>query len=102
MKRVFLFILILAVLSFMAFTARAQETKGTIKGTVTDPNGAVISGATVAVTGAAGERTATTNADGNFEVSNLNPGVYTVKVTQSGFKTASVANQTVYVGKTTA
>jgi len=32
-------------------------------------------------------------------VSNLNPGVYNVKVTQSGFKTASVANTTVYVGK---
>jgi hypothetical protein len=54
MKRVFLFILTLAVLSFAAFTAGAQDTqtKGSIKGTITDPNGAVITGATVVVTGA--------------------------------------------------
>ena len=101
MKRVFLFILTLAVLSFAAFTAVAQETKGTIKGTVTDQNGAVISGAAVSVTGAAGERSTTTNAEGVFEVANLNPGNYTVKITQSGFKTASLANQTVYVDKVT-
>jgi hypothetical protein len=103
MKRVFLFILTLAVLSFAAFTAGAQDTqtKGSIKGTITDPNGAVITGATVVVTGAAGERTATTNEDGSFEVQNLNPGDYSVKITQSGFKTISVAHATVYVGKAT-
>ena len=38
---------------------------------------------------------------GNYEVSNLIPGQYTVKGSLSGFKTASAANVTVYVGKDT-
>jgi hypothetical protein len=101
MKRSFIFILAFAVLSFTAFSALAQDsTKGSIRGTISDPNGAVITGATVTATGATGERSATTADDGSYEISNHNPGVYNVKVTQSGFKTASIANTTVYVGKT--
>ena len=58
MKRFFIFILAFAVLSFTAFTALAQDTqsKGSIKGSVTDPNGAVVTGATVTVTGPTGDR----------------------------------------------
>ncbi len=103
MKRFILMILTVCLLSFTALTASAQDlqTKGSIKGSVTDPNGAVVAGATVTVKGAAGERTTTSNSDGSFEVANLNPGVYTVKISQSGFKSASVANATVNVGKST-
>jgi hypothetical protein len=102
MKRYVLIVLALGLLSLTALSAVAQDiqTKGSIRGTVTDPNGAVISGATVVVTGASGERTTTTNSEGAYEVANLTPGSYTVKITQTGFKTASVANNTVYVGKT--
>ena len=101
MKRCFLFILALAVVSFTAFAALGQDiqTKGGIRGTVTDPNGAVVAGASVTVTGPAGERMTTTDSNGSYEVTNLNPGVYTVKISQSGFKSVSVNNQTVFVGK---
>src|SRR5262249_6981984 len=77
------------------------QTKGSIKGTVTDPNGAAVAGATVRITGPTGERTLTTNSDGNFEVTNLTPGQYEVRIEQSGFKAVVAANQTVYVGKAT-
>ena len=103
MKKVFFLVLAFCLLSFTAFSALAQDiqTKGSLKGSVTDPNGAIVAGATVAVSGSTAQRTTTTDADGLYEVANLNPGVYTIKVSQSGFKSASAANQTVYVGKTT-
>src|SRR5262249_7597497 len=76
------------------------QTKGSLKGTVTDPGGAVVAGATVIITGAATDRTVTTTGDGTFEVTNLNPGVYKVHIEQKGFK-AVESSPTVYVGKAT-
>lgn len=100
------FLLTLSVLCFLslfAVSAPAQDitTRGSIRGTVTDPNGADVPGAKVTVTGQAGERTATTNDEGVYEVANLLPGVYTIKIEQTGFKTVNAASQTVFVGKAT-
>src|ERR1700688_2810563 len=70
-----------------------QTFRGTVLGTVTDPSGAVVSGATVKVrnvdTGL--ERTTQTTADGTYSARELPFGNYTVTVTQSGFQT-SVTN----------
>ena len=65
----------------------AQTTTSTIEGTVTDPNGAVIAGATVKASGTtlATERTAATDADGIYRLAALPAGTYTVTVSQSGF-----------------
>src|SRR5437879_13536112 len=67
-----------------------QTFRGTILGTVTDPQGAVVVGAKVTVrnvnTGL--ERTTQTSADGSYAVPELPIGTYTVTVTQSGFQTA--------------
>ena len=67
-----------------------QTFRGTILGTVTDPQGAVVSGAKVTVrnvnTGL--ERTTQTSDDGSYSVPELPIGTYTVTVTQSGFRTA--------------
>lgn len=103
MKKVLLVFLTACLLSFTALSAMAQDiqTKGSIRGTVTDSNGAVVSGANVKVTGPTGERTLTTSDDGTYEVSNLIPGVYKVEITQTGFKSVSANSQTVYVGKAT-
>src|SRR6266851_600330 len=72
----------------------AQTFRGTILGTVTDPQGAVVSGAKVTVhnvnTGL--ERTTQTSADGSYSVPELPIGTYTVTVNQSGFQTSSVTN----------
>src|SRR5882762_11712471 len=67
-----------------------QTFRGTILGTVTDPSGAVVAGATVKVRNVATglERTTATSADGSYNVPELPIGTYTVTITQSGFQTA--------------
>ena len=79
----------------------AQVPTGALRGTVTDPSKAVISGATVTVKnkGTGAERIATSKTDGDFLINNLLPGEYEVKVTMSGFKT-NLSSVTVQVGDT--
>src|SRR4030095_15223543 len=77
-----------------AATAFAQGTSfGTIRGTVTDPQGATVPKATVQVTDQATaiSRDLTTDSDGNYEAAALKPGVYKVSVSASGFKTTTRA-----------
>src|SRR5580658_9491942 len=66
-----------------------QTFRGTILGSVTDPSGAFIAGATVKVRNVATglERTTTTSADGSYSVPELPIGTYSVTVTQTGFQT---------------
>jgi hypothetical protein len=74
----------------LAVTAFGQGTTGTLTGTVTDPSGAVVAGATVTIVNPAtgAERTAETNSAGIFEVQALPPGKYTITVEAKGFKKA--------------
>jgi hypothetical protein len=69
--------------------AHAQTHLASIRGTVTDPNGAVIVGATVMATNKATNeiRTATSGTDGEFAISSLPPGSYGVKILATNFKT---------------
>ncbi len=71
--------------------AAAQEFRGSITGKVTDPNGAVVPGATVTIKnlGTNGESTVTTNDDGTYTFPLLQPGKYTVTVSSQGFNTAT-------------
>ena len=75
-------------------------TTGSISGTVTDPNKAVVAGATVVITNNAtkAEFTAVTNEDGFFKVPSLESGLYTASITGQGFKKANVTNIKVDVG----
>src|SRR6266542_3756858 len=99
MRKVFMFALALS-LAIFATNAPAQiATTGSIGGTVTDQNGAAVPGATVTVTGPEVPRTTTTDSNGGFTMENLIPGSYSVKVSNAGFKTASVADVVVNVGK---
>jgi hypothetical protein len=77
---------ILAIAGTMAHAQLAG--KGEIKGTVTDPTGAIVQGATVTATEeASGLSTSrTTNSAGDYDLSPLDPGIYTVTVTGSGFE----------------
>ena len=81
---------LLACIVFTATALSAQTFRGTILGTVTDPSGAVVSGASVTVrnlnTGL--ERTTQTSADGSYSVPELPVGTYSVTVTLSGFQTS--------------
>ncbi len=66
----------------------AQTTSGSIVGTVTDPSGGLIPGATITVTNIDTNIAvkATTDASGNYVVTPLNPGRYSVAVEAPGFK----------------
>ena len=81
---------ILALLGLFSVTALAQRGRGTILGSVTDSNGAVVPGAIVTITNTATNVTtsAVTNDDGNYVAPNLNVGGYSVAVTKQGFKKA--------------
>ena len=84
-----------------ASAALAQGTDlGTIRGTVTDPNGAAVVGATVQVTDVATgtARDLTTNGEGNYEASNVKPGTYVVTVTQQGFTKTEIRDVVVRAG----
>ena len=87
---------VLVIAAVMAPSMMAQSlVSGDLTGTVTDPSGAVVSGATVTMksdaTGAS--RTATTGANGTYRFSLLQPGTYTVSVTAPGFsKSEATAN----------
>jgi Carboxypeptidase regulatory-like domain/TonB-dependent Receptor Plug Domain len=71
-----------------------QTFRGTILGSVTDPSGAVVAGATVKVRNVATglERTTATSADGSYTVSELPIGSYSVTVSLTGFQTAVTTN----------
>ena len=66
----------------------AQETRGTILGTVKDSAGAVVPGARVEITNAETNATTrlSTNDKGYFEAPYLVPGAYNISVTANGFK----------------
>ncbi|HEX4001314.1 MAG TPA: TonB-dependent receptor [Candidatus Acidoferrales bacterium] len=92
------------VLLFACAPASLAQTGGTgaLTGTVTDPSGAVIAGATVTATdaGTGQARSTTTDANGSFKFSLLNPGNYSVKFSAAGFKTVEVPAVTVNVTET--
>src|SRR5215510_1157808 len=76
------------VIALMAGPVPAQTLDTGILGTVSDPAGAVVSGATVKITASATglTRSVTTAPDGKYEVRYLAPGEYTVEVQASGFR----------------
>jgi len=84
-------IAILAAASLWAPAGFTQESRGTIRGRVTDPSGGAAAGARVEATNTeTGVRVGSvTNAEGNYEIPYLLPGTYTVSVELSGFKKAS-------------
>jgi hypothetical protein len=77
-------------LSALSFRALAQETRGTVQGRITDASGAVIPGAAISVTSPTTNVTmkASSNAEGDYALPFLLPGVYTVTAGATGFKTA--------------
>jgi Carboxypeptidase regulatory-like domain len=85
-------LLALTVSLSLGISAFAQETTGTLVGSVKDSNGAAVAGATVNITdtakGGITVRTLITNDDGEFSVPSLSPSVYSVTVEAKNFKKA--------------
>src|ERR1035437_5742959 len=96
------FLLPVMVLALLTGTVWAQGT-AEIAGLVTDPSGAVISGATVTLTNSAtGERrTTVTSGTGNYRFPELSVvGTYAVSVSPKGFKSTKIQGIVVSVGIT--
>lgn len=92
--------LLLALLCALPMAALAQTSEGSISGTVTDPNGAVVPGATVVATQTLTglQSTVVTTQAGIYVFPDLPTGPYTVTVKQTGFKTYEQTGIEVRVG----
>src|SRR5271169_281234 len=91
--------IILVFVLLGAVSLSAQTFRGTILGSVTDAQGAVVAGAKVTVknVGTGLERTTETSADGSYALPELPIGTYTVTITLTGFQTAVTTGVTVDV-----
>jgi hypothetical protein len=94
--------LALAVTSAIALPSFAQTNRATLEGTVMDPSGSTISGASVKIlavdTGLTQERT--TNPNGQYRFPGIATGQYTVSFSNSGFKTKVIGDVVLDVGQT--
>ncbi|MDX6497134.1 MAG: hypothetical protein QOG23_394 [Blastocatellia bacterium] len=98
--------LMVGALVFFTFSVLAfgQAQTGTLRGTVTDPNGQVVAGATVTAKhqGTGASTPTTTNGDGQFVLPNLAPGAYTVTAeSTAGFSKKVVTDVSVPIGQVT-
>lgn len=89
-------------LFFFAIILQAQLSTSTLVGTIKDTSGAVVPGAAVTVknlqTGL--ERSVTSGSSGDYTVTNLQIGHYSVTVSHAGFRTARVSDIQLQVGQT--
>ena len=94
-------VLAIALLALCVVPSLAQVVKGSISGTVTDPQGAVVSGATVKAINEATSATLTTTSDssGSFHFNLIPVGTYKVEMTAAGFKTTVQNNIIVAAGR---
>ena len=96
------YLLVLLTVGLCALPAFGQvASTGSLSGTVTDPKGAVVAGATVTVKNTATnqEFSTQTNNDGAYNIPTLTSGVYTATITAAGFKQSAVTDIKIDVGK---
>jgi hypothetical protein len=92
-----------AVLSLSPHIVLAQANFGTIVGTVTDTTGADVPGAQITLKSndTNATQTATAGSGGTYNFANLNPGQYTVTISDRGFKTVTKTGIDVTIGGST-
>lgn len=97
MKRQLSFLLSLGLLFYCGSLMAQVAGNGVIQGTITDPSGAVIPGATVTATNTATavKMTRTTTKAGFYVLSPIAPGEYTVTVEKAGFQRTAQEHVTV-------
>ncbi len=97
----FLQLVIITVLATFAAMAQAQATAADLTGTVVDPNGAVVAGATVtAKNNATGiTRSTVTSEDGLYRLLALPPGEYEITSEAATFKRVVISPVTLTVGQ---
>ena len=102
MRKLFSLLVLCGVLVF-AVSAKAQQTLGSLNGTVIDPSNAAVAGATVTATDPDINVTRTTKTQGNgfFQIFNLPVGTYSVKAERDGFETTNLSGITVQEARAT-
>lgn len=99
----FLTLLLLTLSAIISITSNtvAQQDLAKLEGQVKDSTGAVIPGAVVTIKSAALniERSATTNAEGIYNIPQLRPTSYTLTVQASGFNTAEIKDLVLGAGQ---
>jgi len=100
LMRIFAISICVSILLIFTQSAWAQETRGTIRGTVTDPNNQPVYNAAVTVIDPSrGTKvTLTTNGEGFYQATYLIPGSYTVTVEATGFKKVIRENVLLQIG----
>jgi hypothetical protein len=101
-KRTTRVLLVLGLLALAALPARAQITTGTVAGTVKDPQGAVVPGATVVLiseTKGTKSNPQITNSTGDYVIPTVTADTYTVEISMEGFKTVQRKNVQVTGGE---
>ncbi len=90
-KTLSLFGCVLALLTALTSAAWGQEVTATIVGTINDPSGAAVSGASVKATSVdrGTSYTAVTNEAGLYRIAELPAGTYTLRIEKTGFATVS-------------
>jgi len=81
-------LLVTCVALAMIASVSAQGTRGTIRGTVTDPNGAIVPGATVKLIDVARNqeiRSVETDQNGSYQFLEVDPATYNIVITATGF-----------------
>src|ERR1700691_3374976 len=99
-KLTYLFLFLLSYPALRQIVQAQAIGGGQIQGTITDANGAVVSGATVEAlqTESGLRRTVTSGADGGYNLPSLPVGPYTLKVTAAGFSTYDQSGIVIQVG----
>lgn len=77
----------------------ANQTTGTVQGTIKESSGAPVANARVTITGVVTKST-TTDANGAFSIVDLTPGLYTLTATKGGYDTAVDSDFAVTAGQT--
>jgi hypothetical protein len=100
-RRVFL--LVISVLGVLVLpAAHAQQTLGTVSGTITDATGAAISGASIILVNdqTAVSRKTTSNGIGAYSVQSLSIGTYTITISAAGFNTEKLSGFLIQADRT--
>lgn len=90
-------VVVVAVILLMSAFAFGQNVSSSVKGVVTDPTGAVVSGATLTLTNQATATAFSAKSDetGSFTFLNVLAGKYTLKIEAAGFTTKTLKDLTV-------
>ena len=101
-RRLLLFVVAMGLALAPRGWGQAGYSTGTVRGTVSDAQGALVPKATVTVRNPATgtTRTVQTTAEGSYQISALNPGTYSVQVEAPGFDKLVATEVEVTVGET--